>query len=230
MSSVIVRPAGASAGLPVTHGAITMPRTGAWHATLHLASEVKLSGRVEIKAGAGLSLVGTVNRAGLEAGGVRIRVVAGADGLRQAAKPRHYTSPVVRMPLDDLARDAGESLSPTCDAEVLNRTLLAWTTLGVETGAMMATLMDVVSGLYAKDTVTWRFLGDGTLWAGRETWPASGATDFRIVSQSPEDDVLVLGVTLPEVLPGTTLLERHVDTVEHTVTPDELLSRVWLAQ
>ncbi len=153
MASVVLRPAGATSGLAASLAVITMPRIGVWHATLHLASEVKPKGRVEIQAGP-LALSGTVDRVGLEAGGVRVRVVAGAGRLGNAAKPRHYTSPVVRMPLDDLARDAGESLSPTCDAAVMNRTLLAWTTLGT------LVLTDLYVMLVASGTISdLRFVG-----------------------------------------------------------------------
>jgi hypothetical protein len=233
MAAVTVRPAGATTAMPVIYGSITMPRTGAWVANLHLSSQVKPSGRVELQAGP-ILLLGTVNRAGLEAGGVRVRIVGGADGLRKNAVPKHYTSPIVRLPLADLLRDAGEALSAAVDATVLNRTLLAWTTLGVQTGAMVQTLMEVAALQpgFESDDITWRLLPDGTLWAGRETWPLSTSTEFRIVEQAPEDDVWTLAVELPAILPGTTLpLEpsRRVDTVEHQVTPELVRSKVWLA-
>jgi hypothetical protein len=206
-------------------GVITMPRTGAWHASLWVDSQVKPAGKVEIKAGA-LTLVGTVNRASLYRGLLRLRVVAGGDGLRKRANPKHYTTPVIRLPLGELARDAGEAISPTSDSAALNETLLSWTTVGVETGAMISALVS----LSKTPDIGWRMLADGSIWVGVDAWPESDADEWQELEESPEDGSLVLGMDVPRLIPGTTLDGRRIDTVEHTISPEEYRAKIWAAE
>ena len=215
--------AGAGKEVVVTRGVITMPRTGAWHASLWVDGQTKLAGKVEIRAGA-IVLRGTVNRAALYRGIVRLRVVAGGDGLRKVATQKHYTTPAMRLVLGDLAGGAGESVSATADASVLGQQLQAWTTLKVEAGAMIATLVSLAGA-----DVLWRMLPDGTIWVGRETWPDSDATDWRELEESPEDGSILIGMDVPRVIPGTTLDGRRVDTIEHQISPDEYRAKIWEA-
>jgi hypothetical protein len=215
---------GAGKEFAVIRGAITMPRTGAWHATLWIDSQVKPSGAVEVRAGA-LTLKGAVNRAALYRGLLRLRVVAGGDGLRKAANPKHYTTPVMRLPLGEIARDAGESVSSTSDAAILNETLLSWTTLGVEAGAMVSTLVSLSS----KADVGWRMLADGTIWVGADSWPVADVDEWQEIEESPEDGAVILAMDVPRLIPGTTLEDRRIDAVEHVITPDDYRAKVWVA-
>lgn len=227
MALAVVKSLGGAPGnasdVTVVRGSITMPRTGAWHATLYVDTQKKPTGKVQISAGA-LTLIGTVNRAALYRGLLRLRVVAGGDGLRKTATPKHYTTPALRLPLGELAAGAGEAVSATSDAAALNQTLLSWTTLGVEAGAMIDTLVSLATA-----GTVWRHLADGTIWVGKDAWADSKIADFREIEESPEDGAVIYGMDVPRLLPGTTINGRKADLVEHVITPEEYRAKVWVA-
>lgn len=222
MGAITVGEAAGGAGAGVIRGSIVMPRSGCWHADLHLERDTNLAGPVFIQVGTSLTLRGTINRSAVHRGIVQCRIVAGADGLRKPARPKHYTSPVLRLVLADLARDAGEAISATAQVGVLAHPLLSWTTLALSTGSMVHALMAL-----APDGTVWRFLPDGTVWAGLETWPDSGIRDARELGETPEEGHVRVGLDLPTLLPGTKLGDRKVDRVEYSIAPSKVVTDVW---
>lgn len=215
---------GAGGDVTVTRGTITMPRVGAWYAFLDLDTNRDLTGKVEIKAGA-LVLRGTISagRSGRQGGILKVRVVAGGDGLRTAAKPKHYTGPTVGLVLRNLAADAGEAVASTADAAVLNKGLLAWTTIGIETGQMIRTLL----ASEAPAEAVWRLLPDGTIWVGSDTWAPSGVVNYTEIQRNPEENTAVYGMDVPRLAPGTTIAGRRIDLVHHVIGPEEYRAKVW---
>lgn len=209
----------------VTEGVITLPRVGVWHADLTINRDTDLDGAVTIQVGGTLTLVGTVRRSALYDGVVRARIVGGADGLRNAAKPKFYTSPVFRLPLQDLLADAGETLSPTADATITGMQLLHWTTFGNTTSNEIVALVDG-----APAGTAWRILPDGSFWVGPETWPESEITDWRELEESPEGAILELGLDDPALLPGTTLGGRQVECVRTAFGMGHARSTVWWSE
>lgn len=199
-----------------------MPRVGAWHADLVVDAAQALAGAVTIAA-PGITLVGTVSRGGVYAGVNHVRVVAGADGLRRAAEPKHYTSPTVRLPLVDLCKTAGESIAGSSSTQVLNATILNWTTVRAPIGRIVAALLEQAPA------ASWRMLPDGTLWVGVETWPASAIDDeaTTLLDESPAGGSMVLGATAPSLLPGTVHRGVRIDYAEHTITGDKIRTRLW---
>lgn len=222
MALATLRPIGGSESV-VVRGAITMPRNGAWVAVVHVDTQDKPAGKVQISAGA-LTLLGTVNRATVYGGITRVRVVAGGDGLRKTTAPKHYTSPVLELPLRELAAGAGETVSSTSDPAALRTQLRAWTTIAMETGAMIEGLVSL-----APAGTQWRMLADGSIWVGPETWPESGIKDARELDENPEEASVVMATDVPRIIPGTVVNGRRVDYVEHKITPEEYRAKVWIA-
>lgn len=204
----------------VVRGVVSMPRVGTWHADLTANGPTSLTGKVTLTMGRALTLKGAVVRSRLHEGVIRLRVVGGAGGLQVTAKPKHYTSPTVRNVLADLLKDGGEAISATADAATLRKTLLAWTTLGVSVGAMVAGLMEMAGD------VAWRVLPDGTVWTGPETWPEADVS-YREIERDPENNLILIGQDTPSLLPGTSLDGQRVDYVEHQIVPGELRAKVW---
>lgn len=207
----------------VVSASITIPRIGAWQASLWIDATEAVTGKVLLRAGA-LYLRGTVHRASAAAGIVRLRVVGGADGLRTLANPKHYVATTVRLVLAELCAHAGETLSPAASARALTTSLGAWTTAKVETGAMVQALCEIMPW------ASWRILDDGTLWIGEETWPDSGLEDYATVDENPEEGWVTLAMDVPRLLSGTTFGGLKADVVEHLVSPDEYRAKVWLAR
>lgn len=223
MAGILLRAAGATTGPALLTGTIGLPRVGAWVADLALATDRSPSGKVELVLGDLLTLKGTISRAGVFEGVARARVVAGADGLRAAVKPKHYMSPTLGIVLRDLLGDVGEVASPTIVAALLNTQLEHWTTIAMPAGQGIRCLLPK-----AGDDIAWRHLPDGTVWIGQETWPDSKVTAYADVAASPEDATVEVNLLTPELLPGTLLGGRRVDALEIRVTGGSIGATAWL--
>lgn len=216
--------AGAAAGHAIIKGSLYLPRVGAWVADLHVAADVPMTGKVELALGETLVLNGTVSRGGMREARLHVRVVAGGDGLRSLVKPKHYTSPTVRVVMRDLLGDVGETLSGTSSPAVLATQLEHWTTAEMPAALAVRCLLD-----HAGADVVWRHLPDGSVWVGKEEWPESAVRDFDVLEFDPEDDVVKLTLLTPEVLPGTTIGGYKVDTAEVQMSGARVVATVWAA-
>lgn len=224
MSLVTIGPEGRSPSI-VSSGTIYMPRIGAWHADLVIDATEVPTGRQEISIGDTGVLVGTVNRASIESGSVRARIVAGADGLRKLTTPKYFEGAGLRLgiPLAAAVADGDEVLSVTSDKAVLDQLISSWTTVETTVGLALQALAAV-----APDGTAWRFLPDGSIWIGAETWPEA-AGEAREIEATPESATVELGLDQPWLLPGTTLGDRRIDRVEHRITGDSVRATVWTA-
>jgi hypothetical protein len=192
----------------VTSGKVEIPRTGIWMANLRVDAQDVLPDHVTLDLGAD-ELPATISKDELIGGMTELRLVGGAGGIGEIARPKHYYQPLVRHVLADLLRDSGEKLSPTATASVLILELEAWTTMALATGSLLAALCTV-----AGDNVNWRILADGTLWLGVETWPDSGVT-ARTEHADGANAAVIVGTDIPGLWPGTLLDGRKVDLVTH---------------
>jgi hypothetical protein len=222
MAHVTVALAGKANGFAVSDGQIVLPRTGAWHADIAVDNDESLSGKVEIRVGDAGTLKGTVSRASVYRGMLRVRVVAGGDGLRKDAVPQHFTTPTIGVVLAALAKGVGEAVSPTASASVTGVQLEHWTTLAMPAGEAISLLLE-----RAPAGTVWRLLPDGTIWAGAETWPDAALDEAIEVAERPEDAVVDLGLLSPWVLPGTSVNGRKVDLAELTITGGEVHAKIW---
>jgi hypothetical protein len=201
---------------------IMLPRVGAWVANLIVNGETIPKGAM-VATLSGVDMPCWIQRCELVQGMQHLRVIGGAGGLAKTAKAKHYRNPTVRHVLTDLARDAGETLSSTCTAAILNQPLNYWTTLALPTGVLLQALADVAGG-----GCLWRILYNGSLWFGTETWPACPA-DVRIMQQDAPNASQVLGTDAQGIWPGTTIAGRRVDLVVHDLG-DPPRSTVWFAE
>jgi len=209
-------------GHAIIRGNISLPRIGAWHADIWVDNADGLEGKVTVDVGGELDLVGTVNRGLAYQGITQLRIVAGGDGLRKPAKPKHYRAPSIRTVLADLAADAGEIVASSADATVLAMGMNFWTTHARATGQMVAALVQ-----NAPAETAWRILANGELWIGPETWPDSGIEEWVEISEDGCNDVVEVGLDAPVLVPGTLLGDRKVDHVQHRIDPGSVRSLVW---
>jgi hypothetical protein len=205
-------------GLSVIEARITLPRSGRWGAELSVdsASTDSLTGQVTIDLGGQLQLVGTARQVGVHVDLVTMEVVGGAAGLLKQIPAKAYQGVPLSLPLSDALATAGERLSPTSDAGFLSTFLPKWT-------RVRSTLQEELLNLLAKGPagVVGRILPDGTLWVGVDTFPeVELAAD--LIRTDYNSNQAELGVSVPTLLPGVTILGRRVEEVTHTITPKEV--------
>jgi hypothetical protein len=207
----------------IPRGTVTLPRVGVWSADLWALADAVPSGNVAVNL-AGVDMPCHVQRAESALGMVHLRLVGGRGGMGKTAGKKFYRNPTVRSIVQDLARDAGETLSTTCLPDLLARPLQYWTTLSMTVGVTVQALADVLG-----DDIAWRILFDGTLWLGRETWPMCPA-EVRIMEQDGANASQVLGTDALGIWPGTTIGGRRVDLVKHEFGGESPRSTVWWAE
>jgi hypothetical protein len=215
----------------VISGEIHMPLNGAWTADLVIdqsdPSGFDAGTSVTLKSDNGFSLVGTVmpDRSGSFIDAVHVRLVGGKAGMGKTVKPRGFVQPgsYVRDVLNGFASDSGETLSTNIDSGFLTTNLVAWTTQQSTTAQALNALLAIVA-----PTADWRFLADGKLWVGVETWPASSDA-FDILSQDPTSKTFDLGIDAPSILPGVTLdgVGRVARVVHYVDGDSDVRSHVW---
>jgi hypothetical protein len=211
-------------GLTLLAATITLPRVGVWHADLAAAGADPsvLTGAVVLQLGdGGLALAGTsIRPASVWRGQVRARIAGGAAGFGAVLPAKAYRYVTGRILAMDILAGAGEQLSPTADGSMLATILPAYARLEGGAGAALYTLVAVLDA-------SWRVLADGSVWIGREQWPACPLTDDQMMDLAPEDGRASFGVELPSALPGTTFEGQRIGRVVHRLTADKIRTELF---
>jgi hypothetical protein len=202
--------------LGVVEAIVSLPRVGAWVATLDVDAESpeRLTGAVTIAFGREASFVGTRFAGGGAYGRAELTIVGGGGGLATELPPQAYLSVPLRVPLGDVVRGAGEALADDVDPAVLNRILPAW----VRGRGKASHALDALASAAG---VGWRVRADGKVWLGVETWPASSST-AETLRDHPRLRMLELAEEVPRLLPGTTFGGKRVSVVRHVATAEHL--------
>lgn len=208
-------------GEPVFHAVIAFPRFGAWHADLAIASAVVPTGQVTLTFGTGaISWKGFAYRGGAPFETATLRIVGGAGGIATGAQltSQAYQNTPLSIPLQDILTATGETLSPNADPTVLNAGLRTWNRLAGPAGMAVSALVSAVGA-------SWRFMPDGTLWVGQETWPTDTEA-YTLLNDSPMYGEQEVFADAPNMRPGTILSGRKVSYVQHKFTAHSLLTEV----
>jgi hypothetical protein len=203
-------------GTPVLSGALTMPIVGTWHANLDLDAPVAPTGRISIDWD-GVPFSGTVVRSGADEGGrSQALIVGGAGGFSKVLTGKYYASgPTLKIIVADILSEAGETLSSTADASVLSHVVARWERTAGTAGYSLTAALDDAGA-------TWRVLSDGTVWVGKDTFPAVARADIpglTVLDENHSSGFIVVSVDAPLLRPGVTLLERQAREVTFTLTP-----------
>lgn len=210
------------AGIPVISLALVLPRVGAWHADVEIATE-QLDGGANLTVTDGTnSFVGVALRSGQQGAHYAARVVGGSGGLSSRIPAAHYREARVRLLVEEILRDAGEQLSPGASGVLLDLEVPAWSRppLATAGGALSA-----IAGLVG---AVWRVLPDGTVWFGEDEFDEP----FEPI-QTPEltqdaiDGTYVIATETMDLRPGITFVGRRISRVVHTVTDGTLRTRYW---
>lgn len=163
---------------------------------------------------------GTVVRCGIHKATLHARIVGGAGGLASTLAGKGYIGTPVKVPLQDIAREAGETLAPSCESAVTLVNLGHWLRMEGAGGQQLQVLLDAVPG------ATWRFLPSGELWVGIESWPAASPV-VELTDYDPFADRIDLFSLAPGILPGTAFLGRRVSYVEHHLAESGVRTSAW---
>lgn len=222
----------------ILKGLIRMPPIGVWTADITIdqpdGTGFDEGTSVTIACDGGLSFVGTVApRTGDFLDVRHLRLMGGANGMGNAAKPSGFMQPgaLCKDVINSLTKASGESLSSKTDQSFLNTNLMAW----MITDRSCAANLDVLLGIVAPSSV-WRILADGTLWIGAESWPTSNDS-YVLSKRDPIDAHYELAVDVPTIVPGVNLGNANaigfsdaignVAMVEHHIEGDSVTTWVW---
>lgn len=149
-------------------------------------------------------------RSGRSQGGrTSLRVVGGAGGLAHKLDVRNYSGGLTtgKLVVDDILRDAGETLSAESDSTILAKKLEGWQR--VEGHGRFA--LDLIT---AKLGVSWRILRDGTVWIGVDEWPEV-EPDGTVLDDDWGDGSIELAPDTPTMVPGIVVRGQRVEEVVH---------------
>jgi hypothetical protein len=212
----------------VEEAALTIPRIGIPQLSASLAGEVTVPPRITFEVGSGLSWSATVTRQGFDGGRTFFRAVGGAGRMSTILEAKAYQGVPVRIPLEDLVREAGETLSSTASAAVLGLFLGRWTRCRQSAAFALAGLLASAGRLSTQGAPSWRILADGTLWVGHETWPETKLEGRTLLAEAPHRASVDLLALEPAVFPGETFDGRRISVVDHRFSSRRLITRLFL--
>ena len=208
-------------GTAVLAATLSLPRTGAWRATVVLDADAAPAGPVTLSLADGASLWAcTVYRAGSAFGKAVARLVGGKHGLAKPLGAQGYRNVSAGIVVRDILAAAGESLAASASAQILATNLDHWARTAQAAQAQLQQLVDALGA-------SWRVLQDGTVWVGAEAWPAAPSFEYDLLERAPHAGKEVLATTSMALLPGTVFGGRRVGYVEQLVESGKFRTSVW---
>lgn len=210
-------------GEPLLTATLCMPITGLWTADVVIDGDdqAKLTGSVVLDFD-GLEFRGFAKYATTYQGRTEARVVGGAGGLGKDLTPKFYRDVPLSLPLNDILKDTGETLSATADTAITGAQLGFWTRLRGKGGEALPALADDAGA-------NWRMLADGTLWLGVDTYPEQALEHDRIDEQQTHA-IAHIASERPELRPGVTFLGRRISYVVHRMTGTQLRTEAYFEE
>lgn len=206
------------AGTPITSLDLTDGLDAAWIADVELATDTAPRGAVTLSDGT-RQLQGTVLRAGELAGLVRARIVGGRGGLRQVVPPTSHRQARVREVLRSLLTSAGEALSPSSDAALLERLLPHWTRARGTSAAALSILAEHLGA-------SWRVIDDGSVWVGRVMARRVDSTAL-VLDEFHDRGWKWAAVDRLDLFPGAQVDSDVVRQVQYVIDEGHLRARYW---
>lgn len=212
-----------ASGAAVLRGRISLPRIGAWTAELELdVEEAPAPGKQLQLELPSLGLIGGVRRSGLHNGNARVVIVGGAAGLFRPVEAKSYRVSAASIVLQDILKAAGETAAAATARLMVQTTLPHWIRKQGTAGEALVALIDALDGPPA-----WRFLPDGTLWVGEESWPATKGSG-EVLDTEPSQAKVVLDADSAAFLPGQTFSGEKISYVEHRFMDGRARTHLWL--
>lgn len=201
---------------------LTLPLRGVWTGDVEVDTHATMKGAKTISIDSALSLAAFIRRGAAYMGGGSYRLVGGAGGFPSVIQAKSYVGTTVRTVATDILNAVGERLSSASDGDVLGASLAKWTTFTQSAMAAFSSLID------SQPDVSWRVLPDGSVWVGRELWPAVNAPG-DVLEQDVDLDRATLDLVKPNLIPGVAISGRKISVVEYLFSRETTLrARVWM--
>lgn len=207
-------------GRTVLSARLTLPRSGLWLASIEADADYPMTGMMSLVLGDGVMDLHGAAFGDVVHGRWSARMVGGAGGLGRTIPPKMYLGAPLRLVLEDIMSESGETLSRTVtDRLWLDMVPAYWT-------RMQGTGAEGLNELCRAAGASWRALPDGTIWAGLDQWPAHQG-NVEVIREYPRERRLELACE-GIVLPGELLFSRRVSLVEHSIGKDSFRTQVWM--
>lgn len=198
---------------------LDMPRRGAWTASgeLDVGNDDAPTGRVSIEFATPTpaSFSGTIVPPSAASspvpGRARFFIRGGAGGMGATLSGLPYAVVAPLLVVQDIVGSAGESLGSSSALSALTARLL-WLRPAGTAGSALARFL-------APAALVWRMSPAGLVDVVAESWPAYPGTP--LLERDPDElGRCVVALDSPDLLPGVTLFDRHVERVVHIIRPD----------
>lgn len=225
MSGAVLEVVGGSSH-DILDGDLALPRIGVWTARAEIDADAALAVGADVtialardKGGAPTRFAGRVVECVAWQGRARVIIAGGRASLADKLAPRLASRSYVAAPhpvpvlevVRDILADAGEALAAGAETALAGLVVSRWLR-AAGTGA--EALRELSAGRFA-----WRVLGDGTVWAGVETWPTAAPVATAGLYETRDDGFTLTSETAPEsadIVPGTVVLGRQIVEVRYT--------------
>lgn len=201
----------------VLSGSITRPLKGAWTADVVIDAATAPTGLTSLNGN-----VCTVVRSHEFADRISCRVVGGKGGLGRLLPAKFYRSTTARAILTDTLAAAGETLSATSSAAVVNGTVTAWQ-------RAQGTAAEALDAMCARvPGATWRVLPDGPVWVGVPAF-AARALDYAQLDEDLADGRIDAATDDLALDAGVTVDGRRIGRVRYTFDSGSVRVSWWAA-
>lgn len=211
--------------LPLIWAKPCLSYIGAWHAELEASFDgtdptPNPDGTYTLSAN-GVDFVGTpVLGPRKLVGRVKVKIVGGHGGLKTKLTPKHYSKPSVLTVVRDIIAECGEVLSGANDTAQIDQQIPSWERTESPAGRCLTLVLDQLG-------LIWRVLRDGTIWIGKEEYPAATVT-YQLIDEDWSTGVIDIAPEAPDLEPGVTLLDQQIRYVVHEIQPGSLRTAAYL--
>jgi hypothetical protein len=202
-------------GRRVFDATITLTATGVSWLEASVDAATAMTGKGTLVA-PGLTFVGTIDStsSGAFQEKLRVRVYAGAGGLRSSIGPQHYRGLggiPIGVPLADLLKASGETLATDADASLTARVLQSWAR---PAGRIDTALRDLIvtqgGGEYRIDET-------GKLWVGTVTYPEQTIA-HQLIEHNTVHRTFTIASERLSARPGRTFRGQRISEVRFEIS------------
>jgi hypothetical protein len=199
---------------------LLLPQIGNWSAHLELDTDIPPSGQVTLTV-FGVDFKGTVLRTGEQDTFVNVLIVGGKGGLSTEIKPKMYSNQIqLKLLINDLLKEAGETLDDSSDIAVLSKTVPKWVRLKGQASHLLSQIVEEADAF-------WRVTKAGTIWIGKDPYTTVADFDYELMQTSGSMNMDVVWLNDCVLFPGLMFNDKMIGFVEYRFKQDGMYAQVY---